>query len=143
MVNYYRRSADNRLLFGGGESYGYKFPKDIRAVVSKPMLQIYPQLKDVKLDYAWGGTLAITVNRMPHFAQVEPNIFSASGYSGHGVALATLAGKITAAAIAGQAEDFDVVSRVPTHRFPGGRALRSPSLKLAMTWYAMRDRLGF
>ncbi len=143
VVNYYRRSADNRLLFGGGESYGYKFPKDIRAVVSKPMLQIYPQLKDVKLDYAWGGTLAITVNRMPHFAQVEPNIFSASGYSGHGVALATLAGKITAAAIVGQAEDFDVVSRVPTHRFPGGRAIRSPSLKLAMTWYAMRDRLGF
>ena len=80
---------------------------------------------------------------VPHFAQVEPNIFSAYGYSGHGVALATLAGKITAAAIAGQAEDFDVVSRVPTHRFPGGRALRSPSLKLAMTWYAMRDRLGF
>ncbi|MCO4825765.1 MAG: FAD-binding oxidoreductase [Amylibacter sp.] len=142
VVNYYRRSADNRLLFGGGESYGYKFPKDIREVVSKPMLQIYPQLKDVKLEYAWGGTLAITVNRMPHFAQVAPNILSASGYSGHGVALATLAGKITAAAIAGQAEDFDVMSRVPTHRFPGGRALRSPSLKLAMTWYAMRDRLG-
>ncbi len=142
VVNYYRRSADNRLLFGGGESYGYKFPKDIRAVVSKPMLQIYPQLKDVKLEYAWGGTLAITVNRMPHFAQVAPNILSASGYSGHGVALATLAGKITASAIAGQAEDFDVMSRVPTHRFPGGRALRSPSLKLAMTWYAMRDRLG-
>ncbi|WGI20268.1 FAD-binding oxidoreductase [Amylibacter sp. IMCC11727] len=142
VVNYYRRSADHRLLFGGGESYGYKFPRDIRALVSKPMLQVYPQLKDVKLDYAWGGTLAITINRMPYFDRIRPNIFTASGYSGHGVALATLAGKITAAAIAGQAEDFDVMSRVPTHRFPGGRALRSPALKLAMTWYAMRDRLG-
>jgi gamma-glutamylputrescine oxidase len=142
VVNYYRRSADHRLLFGGGESYGYKFPRDIRALVSKPMLQVYPQLKDVKLDYAWGGTLAITLNRMPYFDRVRPNIFTASGYSGHGVALATLAGKITAAAIAGQAEDFDVMSRVPTHRFPGGRALRSPGLKLAMTWYVLRDRLG-
>lgn len=142
VVNYYRRSADHRLLFGGGESYGYTFPHDIRALVSKPMLQVYPQLKDVKLDYAWGGTLAITVNRMPYFDRIRPNIFTASGYSGHGVALATLAGKITATAIAGQAEDFDVMSRMPTHRFPGGRAMRSPSLKLAMTWYALRDRLG-
>lgn len=142
VVNYYRRSTDHRLLFGGGETYGFKFPRDIRALVSKPMLQIYPQLKNVKLDYAWGGTLAITINRMPYFDRIGPNIFTASGYSGHGVALATLAGKIMAAAIAGKAESFDVMSRVNTHRFPGGRALRSPALKLAMTWYAMRDRLG-
>lgn len=142
VVNYYRRSADHRLLFGGGETYSYRFPKDIRALVSKPMLQIYPQLKDVKLDYAWGGTLAITVNRMPYFGKIAPNVFTASGYSGHGVALSTLAGKITAAAIAGQAEDFDVMARVPTLPFPGGRALRYPSLILAMSWYALRDRLS-
>ncbi|WP_180957632.1 NAD(P)/FAD-dependent oxidoreductase [Neptunicoccus cionae] len=142
VVNYYRRSADHRLLFGGGETYSYRFPKDIRALVRKPLLEIYPQLKDVKLDYAWGGTLGITVNRMPYFGRIAPNILTASGYSGHGVALATLAGRITAAAIAGQAEDFDVMSRVPTFPFPGGRALRYPNLVLAMSWYALRDRLG-
>jgi gamma-glutamylputrescine oxidase len=93
VVNYFRRSADHRLLFGGGENYGYKFPRDIRALVSKSMLQVYPQLKDVKLDYAWGGTLAITINRMPYFERIRPNLYTAAGYSGHGVALATLAGK--------------------------------------------------
>ena len=142
VVNYFRRSADHRLLFGGGENYGYKFPRDIRALVSKSMLQVYPQLKDVKLDYAWGGTLAITINRMPYFERIRPNLYTAAGYSGHGVALATFAGKIIAAAIIGQSEDFDIMSRIPTHRFPGGRAMRAPVLKLAMMWYAMRDRLG-
>lgn len=142
VVNYYRRSDDHRLLFGGGENYGYRFPKDIRAVVSKAMLKVYPQLKGVKLDYAWGGTLAITLNRLPYFARVAPNILTASGYSGHGVALATLAGKVTAAAIAGQAENFDVMARIPMLPFPGGRKLRYPGLLLAMSWYAMRDRLG-
>ena len=142
VVNYFRRSADHRLLFGGGENYGYKFPRDIRALVSKSMLQVYPQLKDVQLDYAWGGTLAITINRMPYFERIRPNLYTAAGYSGHGVALATFAGKIIAAAIIGQSEDFDIMSRIPTHRFPGGRAMRAPVLKLAMMWYAMRDRLG-
>ena len=142
VVNYFRRSADNRMLWGGGESYGWKFPRDIRALVSKPMLEVYPQLRNVKLDYAWGGTLAITMNRMPVFARLAPNILNASGYSGHGVALATIAGEITAQAIAGQAEQFDVLERVPSHSFPGGTLLRWPGLVLAMTWYAMRDRLG-
>ena len=142
VVNYYRRSADHRLLFGGGETYGWRFPRDIRALVSKPMLKVYPQLRDVKLDYAWGGTLAITMNRMPNFARLAPNIYTASGYSGHGVALATMAGRITAAAIAGHAEQFDAMARVPTHSFPGGTLLRWPGLVLAMTWYSLRDRLG-
>ena len=93
VVNYWRLCEDNRLLFGGGESYGYRFP-DIAQTVSQPMLEVYPQLKDVKIDYAWGGTLAITMNRMPCFARPQPNVLSASGYSGHGVALATLAGKL-------------------------------------------------
>lgn len=142
VVNYFRRSADNRMLWGGGESYGWKFPRDIRGLVSKSMLEIYPQLRDIKLDYAWGGTLAITMNRMPVFARLGPNVLNASGYSGHGVALATLAGRITADAIAGQAEDFDILERVPSPRFPGGTLLRWPGLVLAMSWYAMRDKLG-
>lgn len=142
VVNYYRRTPDNRLLFGGGETYGYKFPKDIRALVRKPMLQIFPQTKGLPLDYAWGGTLAITPNRLPYFARIAPNILSASGYSGHGVALAVMAGKIMAEAIRGQAERFDVMAKLPTRKFPGGDAFRFPALVLAMTWYSLRDRLG-
>jgi gamma-glutamylputrescine oxidase len=141
VINYFRLSEDNRMLFGGGESYGYKFPKDIAKTVRKPMLQIFPQLKDTKIDYAWGGTLGITMNRMPHFARVSDKVLSISGYSGHGVAMATLAGKLAAQAVAGQAEKFDVFSTVPTPRFPGGPRLRTPLLVLAMLWYSMRDRL--
>jgi gamma-glutamylputrescine oxidase len=142
VVNYWRLSDDNRLLFGGGESYGYRFP-DIVKTVRKPMLEVYPHLKDLRIDYAWGGTLAITINRMPCFARVKSNVLSASGYSGHGVAMATLAGRLLAEATAGQAERFDVMASVPTHRFPGGPGMRWPLLVLAMSWYSMRDRLGF
>lgn len=141
VINYFRLSDDLRMLFGGGESYGYRFPADIAATVRKPMVQIYPQLKDVKIDYAWGGTLGITMNRMPHFARLSGNVISASGYSGHGVAMATLGGKLAAEAITGQAERFDMMANVPTHTFPGGSALRWPLLVAAMVWYSLRDRL--
>ncbi len=141
VVNYWRLSEDNRLLFGGGESYGYRFPDLIRTV-RKPMLEVYPQLADARIDYAWGGTLAITLNRMPCFARPAPNVLSASGYSGHGVAMATLAGKLLAEAAAGQSAGFDLMARLPQPRFPGGVALRWPLLVLAMTWYSLRDRLG-
>ncbi|MEM8775668.1 MAG: FAD-binding oxidoreductase [Pseudomonadota bacterium] len=142
VVNYFRLSHDNRLLFGGGESYGYRFPSDIAALVRKPMTQVFPHLKDVKIDYAWGGTLAITMRRLPYVARVRTNILSASGYSGHGVGMASLSGKLIADAIAGETQGFDTMARIPTLPFPGGAALRSPLLVLAMTWYAMRDRLG-
>lgn len=140
VINYYRLSEENRLLFGGGESYGYRFPSDIKSVVRKPMTQIFPQLKGVRIDYAWGGTLGITMNRMPHFARLSDNMLSASGYSGHGVALATLGGKLAAEAIAGQAGRFDLLADIPSAKFPGGAALRSPLLALAMLWYSLRDR---
>ncbi|MEO6299977.1 MAG: FAD-binding oxidoreductase [Paracoccaceae bacterium] len=142
VVNYWHLSEDNRLLFGGGETYGYRFPADIAKTVSKPMLSIYPQLKGTKIDFAWGGTLAITMNRMPCFSSPAPNILSASGYSGHGVAMATLAGKILAEATAAQTERFDLMASIPQAAFPGGVAMRWPLLVLAMTWYGMRDRLG-
>lgn len=141
VVNYFRLSKDRRLLFGGTESYGYRFPADIAANVRKPMLEIYPQLKDTRIDYAWGGTLGITMNRMPHFQRLRGNILSASGYSGHGVAMATFSGAVIADAIAGQAEKFDVMASVPSPAFPGGAALRWPLLVLAMLWYSLRDRL--
>ena len=142
VVNYWRLSDDNRLLFGGGESYGYRFP-DIVRTVSKPMLEVYPQLKDTRIDYAWGGTLAITLNRMPCFRRVRPNVLSASGYSGHGVALATLAGKLMAEATTAQSAGFDLMASLPQPRFPGGALMRWPLLVLAMTWYSTRDRIGF
>ena len=142
VVNYFRLSHDGRLLFGGGESYGYRFPTDIAAKVRKPMMQVFPHLKDVKIDYAWGGTLAITMKRLPYLTRVAPNVLSASGYSGHGVGTATHAGQLMAQAIVGQAEGFDTMARIPSTPFPGGAAMRTPLLGLAMTWYAMRDRLG-
>ncbi|MCI2399153.1 FAD-binding oxidoreductase [Aliiroseovarius subalbicans] len=141
VINYFRLSEDNRMLFGGAESYGYRFPKDIRKLVSKPMLEIYPQLKGTRIDFAWGGTLGITMNRMPHFARLSGNILSASGYSGHGVAMATLGGKLAAEALVGQAGRFDLLADVPTPRFPGGAALRWPLLVAGMLWFSLRDRL--
>ncbi|MEC8015760.1 MAG: FAD-binding oxidoreductase [Pseudomonadota bacterium] len=142
VVNYFRLSHDGRLLFGGGESYGYRFPSDIAATVRKPMSQIFPHLKDVKIDYAWGGTLAITMKRMPYLARLAPNILSASGYSGHGVGTATHAGQLMALALQGESDGFDTMSRVPAPAFPGGPAMRNPLLVLAMTWFSLRDRLG-
>lgn len=140
VINYYRLSADKRLLFGGGETYSYTFPKDIKAFVRPHMLEVYPQLKDVPIDFGWGGTLAITVNRLPYFARLSQNVLTAAGYSGQGVALATFAGKVLADAIAGTAERMDLMAKIPTHPFPGGRHLRSPLLILSMIYYSLRDR---
>ncbi len=140
VVNYFKRSADHRLLFGGGESYGYRFPKNIAAKAQKPMLKIFPQLADVKIDYAWGGTLAVTVNRMPNFQRLSDNVFSASGFSGHGVAMASLAGEIMAETVKGMTGRFDAFAKTKPPRFPGGTVLRWPMLVLAMTWFSLRDR---
>ncbi|MDQ2093215.1 FAD-binding oxidoreductase [Rhodobacteraceae bacterium 10Alg 79] len=141
VVNYFRLSDDKRLLFGGGESYGYRFP-DIDRTVRKPMAEIFPHLADIPFDYTWGGTLAITLRRLPYLARTAPNILSASGYSGHGVGTATHAGMLMAKAIEGDASGFDTMSRIPVRPFPGGAMMRSPLLALAMTWFSLRDRLG-
>lgn len=142
IINYFRLSGDKRLLFGGGESYGYRFPSNIDGIVRKPMLEIYPHLRDVPFDYCWGGTLGITMSRLPHFRRYSGNILSAGGFSGQGVALASLAGQVVADAIAGQAERFDLMASIPATRFPGGKTMRLPLLVLAMTWYALRDSIG-
>lgn len=143
VVNYWRMDDQRRLIFGGGETVTYRFPRDIMGVVRPHLLSVYPQLRDVKLTHAWGGTLAITMNRMPCFAHPAANCLSASGFSGHGVAMATLAGRLMAEAVAGQAERFDVMASVPTRAFPGGALLRGPMLVAGMAWYGLRDRLGF
>ncbi len=141
VINYYRLSDDNRLLFGGGENYGYKFPSDIKSFVRRPMLEIYPQLKEARIDYGWGGTLAITMNRLPHIARLGANVVTSSGYSGQGVTLATMAGKLLCQTITGTSPGFDAMAKLPTPKFPGGTLMRSPLLALAMTWYALRDRM--
>ncbi|MEQ8801780.1 NAD(P)/FAD-dependent oxidoreductase [Haliea sp.] len=142
VINYWKLSADNRLLFGGGESYTRRFPSDIKGFVRKYMLRVYPELAETRIDYGWGGTLAITMNRMPDFGRLSSQVFYAHGYSGHGVPIATLAGKLLAEAISGSAERFDVMARVPSRQFPGGTLLRWPGLVAGMLFYSLRDRLG-
>jgi len=141
VVNYFRVSNDNRLLFGGRESYGYRFPADIKSFVKSAMLTVYPQLANTKIDYGWGGTLAITMNRMPHITQLSSRVISSSGYSGHGVGMATLAGKLCGEAMTGRLDSFNVMSDGNHSRFPGGVLLRSPLLKLGMIYYSLRDRI--
>lgn len=141
VVNYFRRDGD-RLIFGGGETYGYRFPSDIAGLVRRPLERVFPQLRGVRITHAWGGTLAITLPRMPYFARLPGGVLSASGYSGHGIGTATLAGRMLADAVAGEGAAFDAMARVRVPAFPGGAALRHPILVLAMTWYALRDRLG-
>ncbi|MFQ6547335.1 NAD(P)/FAD-dependent oxidoreductase [Aestuariibius sp. 2305UL40-4] len=140
VVNYFRMQ-DDRLIFGGGESYGYRFPRDIARKVRGPLARVFPQLKTVKITHAWGGTLGITMTRMPHLMRVGPATLSLSGYSGHGVAMGTLAGQIAAETIAGQAERFDTLAAIPAPPFPGGTFFRSPLLVLAMLGYRLRDML--
>ena len=142
VVSYWRRTPDNRLLFGGGETYGYRFPRDVRALVRRPLLKVYPQLADARITHAWGGTLAVTAGRLPHLARVAPRVLSAGGYSGHGVSMATIAGQILGEAILGRPGRFDAMAAIPSRPFPGAGRARTPLLALAMTWYAMRDRLG-
>jgi gamma-glutamylputrescine oxidase len=141
VINYFRRSPDHRLLFGGGETYGYRFPADIKKFVRKPMLEVFPQLAGAQIAFGWGGTLAITMRRLPYFRRLAANIWSASGYSGHGISIATLSGRMIADAINGRSRDFDAMARLEIPAFPGGASLRTPLLALAMFWYALRDRL--
>lgn len=141
VVDYFRTSADTRLLFGGGENYRPGFPRDITGFVRPYMLRLFPQLEDVGIDYAWGGTLSVTVNRLPHFGRLEPNLYFAQGFSGHGVSTATFAGKAMAEAITGTAERFDTFASLPIHTFPGGTLLRYPGMVLGMFYYALKDKL--
>lgn len=140
VTNYFRLSPERRLLFGGGEAYGGRGPVDVRAFVRRHMLRVFPQLADVAIDFGWGGRLAVTMNRMPFVRRIGPNMLAAAGYSGHGVGMATMAGRIMAEVVGGTLARFDLLARLPVRAFPGGRALRRPLLALAMSWYALRDR---
>lgn len=141
VVHYWRPSADGRLIFGGGESYSKDFPDNLAGFVRRHMLDVYPDLRDVRIDYAWGGTLALSRTKMPVMRRVRPGVYTSAGYTGHGVAIAVLAGKLLAEAIVGDTERFDLFAKLPAPKFPGGKLLRYPTLVLAMVWYGLLDRI--
>jgi gamma-glutamylputrescine oxidase len=140
VLDYYRKSADGRLLFAGRESY-WKAPDDVSTLVRPRMLKVFPALKNTPIEFAWSGTVGLTRTRMPHFGKLSPRILFAHGYSGHGVALATLGGKLLAEAAMGKAERFDVFARLPAQPFPGGALLRQPLMSLGMAWYKIADAM--
>lgn len=140
VLNYFRLSHDHRMLFGGRVSYSTIPPRNLVRSMRASMVKVFPQLADVGIDYSWGGYVGITVDRTPHLGRLAPNVFFAQGFSGHGVALTGLAGKLFAEAVAGTAERFDLFARLRHMDFPGG-PLRTPALVLAMLYYRLRDLL--
>jgi gamma-glutamylputrescine oxidase len=141
IIDYYRRSPDHRLLFGGRVSYSGIDPLGTARATRQRMLNVFPQLADAEIEYAWGGIIDISMSRAPDFGRLDPNIYYLQGFSGHGMVLTSIAGKIIAESIAGQAERFDIFAKLRHHDFPGGRLLRRPTLVLAMTWFRLRDFL--
>lgn len=141
-LDYFRRSADHRLLFGGRASYSNLQPPNLAWVMAGRMRRVFPQLADEDFEYVWGGTIDISLNRAPHWGRIgRDNVYFAQGFSGHGVAAAGLAGRVIAEAVRGQSARLDVFARIPHRDFPGGRALRTPLLVAAMAWYKLRDAL--
>jgi gamma-glutamylputrescine oxidase len=141
ILDYFRLTADHRLLFGGRVSYSAMQPPNLTEAMRKRVVRVFPELADVSMDYTWGGFLDITMSRAPDFGRLAPNVYYLQGFSGHGMALTGLAGKLVAEAVSGTAERFDVFARIPHRDFPGGPLLRRPSLVLAMLYYRLRDLL--
>jgi gamma-glutamylputrescine oxidase len=141
VLDYFRLSADQRLLFGAGESVRASTPRNLIAIVRKRMLDVFPQLADLQVPYAWGGLVDITMNKAPDFGHLDANIYYLEGFSGHGLVLSAMAGRLVAEAIGGRPERFDLFARIKHHRFPGGKLMRTPLLMLGMAYYRLRDRL--
>lgn len=141
VVRYFRKSKDNRLLFGGREAYTADFPKDMTVHIRRQITEIYPQLADINIEHAWGGSVGITLNRQPFAREIEPGLTSIGGYSGHGVMLSNYCGKLYADAILGTPGELDQIKSLKLTPFPGGARFRKPLLFLALTWYALLDKL--
>jgi gamma-glutamylputrescine oxidase len=141
ILDYFRLTADHRLLFGGRVSYSAMQPPHLTESMRRRLVRVFPALENVAIDYTWGGYLDITMSRAPDFGRLAPNVYYLQGFSGHGMALTGLAGKLVAEAVSGTAERFDVFARIPHRDFPGGPLLRRPSLVLAMLYYRLRDLL--
>nr|WP_298410137.1 FAD-binding oxidoreductase [uncultured Halomonas sp.] len=142
LLDYYRLSGDRRLIYGGGVSYGGQDPSSIENVIRPKLEMTFPQLKGVKIDYAWSGNFLLTLNRLPQFGRINNNVYYAQGYSGHGVTCTHLAGRLIAEIIQGQSERFDVFAGLPHLPFPGGRLLSVPLTALGGWYYRTRDALG-
>jgi gamma-glutamylputrescine oxidase len=142
LLDYYRLSADKRLIYGGGVVYGARDPANIEAIIRPKMLKTFPQLKDVKIEYAWTGNFLLTLSRLPQVGRLGENIYYSQGCSGHGVTYTHVAGKLLAEALRGQAERFDAFASLPHYPFPGGQALSVPFSALGAWYYSLRDRLG-
>jgi len=140
-LDYFRLSADHRLLFGGRASYSNLPPPGLGRVMRGRIRRVFPQLGDIAIDYLWGGMIDISLNRAPHWGRLTPNVYFAQGYSGHGVNTSQLAGRLIAECIRGQSERLDVFERIVHHDFPGGRLLRMPLLAVTMAWFKLRDAL--
>jgi len=141
VVRYFRKSADNRLLFGGREAYGKTTPGDIQRTIRKQITEIYPELADIQLSHAWGGNVAITMPRQPYVREIEPGIWAAGGFSGHGVMLSNYTGRMIGEVFLGHNDKIKLLSELKISAFPGGRIFRNPLKILALTWYAMLDRI--
>jgi len=142
LLDYYRLTADNRLLYGGGVVYGARDPDDIDRLIMPKLLKTFPQLKGVKIDYRWTGNFLLTLSRMPQFGRLENNIYYMQGDSGHGVTCTHLAGKLISEALRGDAERFDAFATLPHYPFPGGRSFQIPFTAMGAAYYSLRDRLG-
>jgi len=143
VLDYYRRSGDNRLIYGGGIGYGGQDPQNIEAYLSPHISKTFPQLKHVHIDFAWSGNFALTLTRIPHMGKLSPHVYFSHGDSGHGVTTTHLLGKILAEAVRGHATRFDIWASLPNFPFPGGKYLRVPLTTLGAWWYGWRDKLGF
>ncbi|MBP6105110.1 MAG: FAD-binding oxidoreductase [Steroidobacteraceae bacterium] len=141
VLDYFRRSDDHRLLFGGRVSYSGRDALNTANATRARMLKVFPSLADAKTDFAWGGHVDITMSRAPDFGRIAPNVYYLQGFSGHGIALTGIAGQMVAETIAGQAERFDLFTKLRHRDFPGGPALRTPALMLAMLWFRLKDLL--
>ncbi|KTS76147.1 NAD(P)/FAD-dependent oxidoreductase [Pantoea stewartii] len=142
LLDYFRLTADNRLLYGGGVVYGAREPGDVITMIRPKMLRTFPQLQDVKIDFAWSGNFLLTLSRMPQFGRLENNVYFMQGDSGHGVTCTHLSGKLISEVLRGDAERFDAFAKLPHLPFPGGRRFKVPLTAMGAAWYALRDRLG-
>jgi len=142
ILDYYRLSADRRLLFGGGTVYGGSEPADVEAKLRPNMEKLFPQLKGIKVDYAWSGNFALSFTRVPQMGQLGPNSYHAMGYSGHGVTGSHLFGRILANALLGDTEQFDRFAKIPWKPFPGGQRFRAPYSTIGSWWYGFKDTIG-
>ncbi|TIQ46431.1 MAG: FAD-binding oxidoreductase [Mesorhizobium sp.] len=141
VVRYFRKSKDGRLLFGGREVYAVNDPKDIHIHIRRQIAELYPALKDVEITHGWGGYVGITVPRKPFVREVMPKVISMGGYSGHGVMLSNFFGKLYAETVAGNRDRLKMIEDLKIPAFPGGRRFRAPLLFLALSWFALRDRI--